>query len=255
MEIIAVILAATLPPIIYLVWLRSAELCLREDLKHVFSAFLVGGTFSLLLAYLIETGLLTMLFGEGGILSRPFWSLDPQDPDFQLVFMACIVAPLVEESTKGWGILFFRNRLSEIENGLVYGAAVGLGFAAFENILYEANAISVGISMFIGTAIARALTSTALHASSSGLMGYGLSRRRLLKANGRKASWVPYFLMAVALHGTFNLLAIAGTVWNSDLLFIIGLLASLILVQQTIRWVRDRIEQLDRTLVCGPVKS
>jgi protease PrsW len=220
LEIALVFIAAVVPPIVYVLWLRNAEICDRETLRMVFFAFLMGAAFSLGLAYVLETALLTALFGQGGILTRPFWILDPQNPDVQLVILACIVAPLVEEGTKGLGIFYFRFKFTEIENGMVYGAAVGLGFAALENMLYEGNAMAVGISVFIGTALARALTSTALHASSSSLMGYGLAKQKMFHAQGKKASWIPYYFVAVGLHSLFNLLAVMGTLVNSDLVYI-----------------------------------
>ena len=167
-----VVLAAIVPPIIYVLWVRSKELCDRDQLRALLSAFVVGGTFSLGLAFLMESALVTLLFGEGGALSRPFWNLDPGDPSFQLVLMACVMAPLVEEMTKAWGIMLFRGRLAVLKNGLVYGAAVGLGFAAVENVLYGANAIAVGLDVFVGTAVLRALTSTLLHASASAIAGF-----------------------------------------------------------------------------------
>jgi RsiW-degrading membrane proteinase PrsW (M82 family) len=112
--------------------------------------------------------------------------------------------------------------------------------------------MSAGISVFIGTALARALTSTALHASSSAIMGYGLSRRIWMRDQGKTSSWVPYYLIAIGLHSLFNLLAIAGALAASDLIYLGGLLASVILVQQTIKWIRVRIEELDKQYACKP---
>ncbi|MCJ7434787.1 MAG: PrsW family intramembrane metalloprotease [Anaerolineales bacterium] len=51
-----------------------------------------------------------------------------------------ITAPLVEESWKGLAVLIvfllFRKEFDSILDGIVYGAIVGLGFAATENVLY-----------------------------------------------------------------------------------------------------------------------
>lgn len=243
-----VFLASVLPPVVYVMWLRKAEVCDRESVRNVLLAMGVGAAFSLSISYVAESLLLTFLFGDG-ISTRPFWSLDP---DGQLIILACVVAPIVEEGAKGIGTWFFRRKFNELENGLVYGAAVGLGFAAFENVLYESNAISVGLSVFIGTAVARALTSTALHASASAIMGYGLSRKTWLAKQGRTVSWVPYYLIAVGLHSLFNLLAITGSLVESDLIYVGALVASLVLVQQTIKWIRQRIEEPDRTYACRP---
>jgi RsiW-degrading membrane proteinase PrsW (M82 family) len=255
LELAVVLFAAVAPSVVYIIWIRNAEMCQREDLRSILLAFLLGAFFSLGAAFLIETGVLSLLFGDGGIFARPFWILDPKDPSVQLAIMACIVAPLVEEMTKAWGISFFRNRFTELENGLVYGAAVGLGFAAFENILYESDALSQGLTVFLATAVARALTSTALHASASSIVGYGLGRRHMLRSKGIRASWLPYYFLAVLLHGAFNLLAIAGQVSGSEWVALFGVLASLILVQQTIKFIVKKIKELDQTYACAPGKT
>lgn len=247
-----VLIAAIAPSVVYVIWIRDAEMCQREDVRSVLAALLIGAFFSMGAAFLIETGVLTALFGEGGVFTRPFWILDPNDPSVQLAIMACIIAPLVEEMTKAWGISLFRKRFTELENGLVYGAAVGLGFAAFENVLYESDAIAQGMTVFLATAVARALTSTALHASSSSIVGYGLGRHHMLRGKGVRASWWPYFFLAVLLHGAFNMLAIAGQVSGSQWVALIGVVASLILVQQTIKYIVKKIRELDRTYACIP---
>jgi len=52
--------------------------------------------------------------------------------------MAVLVAPLVEETTKG--IYLFKTakgfEIDNITDGLVYGGAIGLGFGMTENFFY-----------------------------------------------------------------------------------------------------------------------
>ncbi|ARD41625.1 PrsW family intramembrane metalloprotease [Actinomyces gaoshouyii] len=59
--------------------------------------------------------------------------------DFQYV-SAVVIAPLVEESTKGLGVLFIfllsRRSFNGAVDGIVYAAVVAAGFAFSENILY-----------------------------------------------------------------------------------------------------------------------
>ncbi len=251
-EILVVLLAAIVPPIIYVLWVRSKELCDRDQLRPLLSAFVVGGTFSLGLAFVMESALVTLLFGEGGALSRPFWNLDPGDPSFQLILMACVMAPLVEELTKAWGIMLFRGRLAELKNGLVYGAAVGLGFAAVENVLYGANAISVGLDVFVGTAVVRALTSTLLHASASAISGFGISRKVVMKAKGQKVSWLPYYALAVLLHASFNFFAIVGQVSGSQFAYMLGLGFAVLLVATTFDRLLKKVAELDALLCAHP---
>ena len=53
------------------------------------------------------------------------------------------IAPLVEESVKGLGVLIvflaFRREFDSVLDGIVYAATVALGFAATENVLYLYN--------------------------------------------------------------------------------------------------------------------
>jgi len=55
-----------------------------------------------------------------------FWGLDSLSAEAQLFILAVIVAPVVEEPIKIVGVFFSYRRLTEVENGLVYGAAIGL---------------------------------------------------------------------------------------------------------------------------------
>jgi protease PrsW len=251
-EVIAVLLAAIVPPIIYVYWVRSKELCDPDQLRSLYLAFAVGGVFSLGLAFVIESAMVSVLFGEGGLLSRPFWSLDPQDPSFQLIVLACVVAPLVEELTKAWGVMLFRGKLSELKNGLVYGAAVGLGFAALENVLYESSAITIGLDVFVGTAVLRALTSTFLHASATAISGFGISRKIVLANKGQKVSWLPYYGLAVLLHGSFNLLAVIGVITGSQFAYILGLGLAVLLVSSTFSRILRKLADLDALLCAQP---
>ena len=55
-----------------------------------------------------------------------------------IVVGAVIIAPFVEEFLKALGMMRagVKEEVDEVEDGLVYGAACGLGFAATENLMY-----------------------------------------------------------------------------------------------------------------------
>lgn len=250
-DLLVVMVASVIPPIVYLFWIRNQELCQRERLGSVLYAFVIGAVLTLGLAFVLESLLISLLFGDGGLLSRPFWFLDPQDATFQLVFLACVMAPLVEEMTKAIGVWTLRRQLTELENGLVYGAAVGLGFAALENILYGIDAWEVGFGVFVGTAVARALSSTFLHASATAVMGYGIAKRELLNSRGISTSVLKYYLIAVLLHAGFNFLAIAGELFQSEWIYLFTLLAAIYLVLTTFRRILSKVESLDAAS-CAP---
>jgi RsiW-degrading membrane proteinase PrsW (M82 family) len=122
-----------------------------------------------------------------------------------------VIGPLVEECAKGAGILLIVILTSKFDNptdGVVYGSAVGLGFAVTENVLY---AMAAGTHMagwrelmvLIG---GRTLMSAGVHAVSSsifgGCVGHAiLNRRRIV----RLAWCVCGVLAASAAHGSWNL--------------------------------------------------
>ncbi|MFN2594505.1 MAG: PrsW family intramembrane metalloprotease [Actinomycetota bacterium] len=85
-----------------------------------------------------------------------------------LVFGPAIYSPLVEEGAKGLALVAFLvvsvmaagrfgiPRFEGVTDGIVYGAAVGLGFAFTEDILYLLNAASQnGLSQGLSTYLAR----------------------------------------------------------------------------------------------------
>ena len=240
--LIIIIIVAFVPAILYMLWFRSAEIYEREPFFAVQGVFLYGMSFALILAIILELVVMSVL--------EPF--LGGLNSFYALLLMAVAVAPIIEEFTKATGIMTVMRRLIEPENGLIYGTAAGLGFAAAENVLYYTTALAAGTDVFIFTAVARTLTSTLMHASASALVGFGLSHSRCFYMwYGTPRSWFPYYLIAVALHAGFNLLASLGGFdqSHSGIISIIGLVLAFILVWATVVWIRRKIVELDRSNV------
>ncbi|MBP7087404.1 MAG: PrsW family intramembrane metalloprotease, partial [Methanomassiliicoccales archaeon] len=134
----------------------------------------------------------------------------------------------------------------EPEDGFIYGAAAGLGFAAMENIFYNSSALIDGYEVFLATALTRAVASTLLHASASAVLGYGIARKYLDGARGRRSSYFPFYLAAVVLHGLFNGFAVAGEVWDHEAIPLIGLISASVLAIGMFLWMRRRLRLMDR---------
>jgi RsiW-degrading membrane proteinase PrsW (M82 family) len=245
--IVAITLAAFIPATIYLIWIRRAEIYQRESLKAVELNFLYGATVSIGLAIFLETIVIVFFFEPVTIFSKSIWTFD-DDSVFELFFLAVIVAPFVEELTKVSGVFWSSARLTELENGFIYGAATGLGFAAVENVLYMANGYIEGIEIFVAVAIVRTVSSMLLHASASAVAGYGVALGRISRIVGKRVSWIPFYLIAVGIHGLFNMFAIAGEVYGGDgvLPSIAGFFLTLFLAVGTMLWVRKVIVRMDR---------
>lgn len=237
------VLVAFVPSFLYLVWIRNTEKHSREPYGMLLKVFAYGAILSVLFAVLLEV-LLVSLFNQN--IERVYEYVG-EHPSIPMLVLVCIIAPFVEELTKALGILRAKKKrmMVEVENGIVYGAAAGLGFAATENLLYESSTyLSDGVEAFVTIAIMRSLSSTLLHATASALVGLGIARSAL-----QGKSWLPYYLCAVALHGLFNFAASFGGVYYDSLgdsAYLIGLFVAFTLAVFGVGFMRGKLKQLDR---------
>lgn len=193
------ILAAVLPPLIYVVILRNSERFGRQSWRSVLSAFFYGALISVVLVF-------AFTFFFGGALNRFLVETTALSPRIVPVVLA---APLVEEFFKGFGLRKHRPRIREIEDGIIYAGAIALGFAATENFLYQATAfLQGGPQDWWSVVVARSVSSTLLHPAATGLIGLGyggvVARRKSI------VRVLPYYLAAVGLHALYNYTVVAG---------------------------------------------
>lgn len=231
---------AFVPSMLYLVWIRNTERYSREPYKRLLIIFLYGAVFSVSLALLVEIVLMILLSEN---VERVYEVLG-DDPGVPALMLACVIAPFVEEAAKGLGILRAKRAITELENGIVYGAAVGLGFAATENMLYENSALlEGGAQAFIATAIIRSISSALLHASASSVLGLGIARK-VMGVGG----WLPYYLGAVVMHSVFNFAASFGVLYEDEIgqiAYSIGLIVAIVIAFLGISTMRSKIRELD----------
>jgi RsiW-degrading membrane proteinase PrsW (M82 family) len=124
--------------------------------------------------------------------------------------IATTVAPVIEELAKGIGILLvvvFSEHFDNPTDGLVYGTAVGLGFAVTENLLVGLWSVQVldhgGIVSLI---IQRTLFSAGVHALASSAFGAGLGFGRTAGKRILAIGWALLGLtVAIGLHAGWNL--------------------------------------------------
>ncbi|MCJ2541155.1 MAG: PrsW family intramembrane metalloprotease, partial [Candidatus Thermoplasmatota archaeon] len=157
---------------------------------------------------------------------------------------AVFVAPFVEEMAKALGLVFVIAVISREEDGMVYGAAIGLGFAATENLLYELSALSVSVLAYVLTAMLRIISSTLLHATATGVTGFGVGRAVVRKKALITA--LPYYLVAVLMHATFNFLASLPSVWPDtfgDWTVIVSLILVTLFAGYVWRAMREQISE------------
>ncbi len=239
--IIILISVAFIPCIYYIVKIRNMERYRREPWAPVAGIFLWGALIATFTAVILS--LLFIGVSEG--LMREYEYL-ANEPGVKALILVCVIAPFSEELTKGIGVFLVKRRITEVEDGLIYGAASGLGFAATENLLYESSALSeFGLGAFIMVAIIRTISSALLHGSATAMTGYGVSKKIML---GRGYHIIPYYLLAVAMHALFNLFAsfsIIGEWVGQPAMPFLGLFLAILFAGTSYRFVKRKIRDLD----------
>lgn len=193
------IAAALLPALVLLIFIYRKDKVEREPVDLILKLLLMG-VLSALLASVIES------LGMGA-LDR---MVTPDKP-YYVALLAFLVVGIAEEGSK---YLFLKWRSWKNPNfdflfdGIVYAAAVSLGFAAFENIIYV---LGYGLSV----APARAVFAVPGHLSFSVFMGFFYGRARLAANCGDRGASVRNQLAAlfsaVFFHGLYDTCAMTQT--------------------------------------------
>ena len=183
--------AALLPAIVLLVYVYSKDRVEREPMKLVLRIFALGA-----LAGPIAG------IAEGALFSV-FEAIIPAGVVL-LVFEYFIGVAAVEEGLKYLFLSMIRKNpeFNYIFDGIVYGVAVSLGFAALESILY------VFLMGGMQTAIQRAIFSVPGHCAYGVIMGcfFGVARHREIAGNAKEAKMYYWFafLLPVVGHGFYD---------------------------------------------------
>jgi len=201
-----VLLALYVVPVVLAIYIL--DLFEREPLSLIIGAFLWGGVIAIGLAVVINTSLIEVLAKLFGASFAQQWG-------------AALVAPPVEETVKYLGVvtifLIARSEIDDLFDGFVYGAIIGLGFAAVENVQYFIQSIGrpgagdeIGpvLQMFTFRAI---LIGAYMHVLWTGLSGLGLAYYVTQRDQPRQKR----LMYAV---GLFLLAILAHFIWNSPLL-------------------------------------
>ena len=159
---------ASLPGLIYLALLRWMGLDRRQARNLLIAALAWGAAGGVGLGLLWTT-----------LLELP---IEPRvQPDERLWIQTAFLAPIAEELAKAvYFVLLLRwRRVGTALLGLMYGLAVGLGFALTENFAYFLHSyVEGGQSAWVGTVLARTFFSVSVHVTATGLWGgcVGFSR-------------------------------------------------------------------------------
>ena len=283
------VLAGMLPALIILAFVgrrldRVARQ--REVVSQVTSGILLGGPGAIVLVGLAGLALafllaaLVALTPEGldtlrwliFSLRDPVWWEDPNNLS-SLIFtplglvgvflLTVIISPLIEELLKPVGILLIRRRPGQAE-AFLWGLAGASGFAVAEGMFNSA----VNLDAWLPVVLMRIGTSQ-VHCLTGGLVGLGWY---FLRTAGRPWRAIGLYLAAVALHGTWNAVAlgIGGLSFASPgvgeamaslgIVLLLGVLGLLILVcivalVLLVRWLQtDLPDEMDAGLAMEVVE-
>jgi RsiW-degrading membrane proteinase PrsW (M82 family) len=176
-QLLVTVIAVAVPTYLYAYAVNSIDRYEREPVLYLISAFLWGALPAVVAGILIELiiGLpVDALLGEKSLSG-------------QLVNTA-LVPPIVEEVLKAGAVavIFFwrRREFDGWEDGLVYGAMAGFGFAFVENILYlsDAGDWSEWLSLYVLRVVVFGL----MHGFWTSLTGIGFGVARNSTNNTRK---------------------------------------------------------------------
>ncbi|HUI38841.1 MAG TPA: PrsW family intramembrane metalloprotease [Thermoplasmata archaeon] len=209
LEDLALLLVASLAPaLVYLVWIRTSERYRAEPWGTVLSLFGYGALFATFVAAFLELILVSVGTAASKSLPAPEFSFLNGNSTAGTFFLVLVLAPTIEEALKASGVIRYRSSIGTIADGPVFGASVGLGFGFFETFLYGLGEFAVG-GLVAGLTLIfiRSISSVLLHGSSTAMFGYGYASSKL---EGKGWASGGYYLLAVAMHASFNVLASLG---------------------------------------------
>jgi RsiW-degrading membrane proteinase PrsW (M82 family) len=219
MSITASFFAAVLPMTLFLSVIWLIDKYEKESLRFVAMHFIWGAVGAIILG-ISGSFILTFLTGLIGNTSY-----------FGKLIETIIFAPFSEELSKGFFLLYSVNtkQFDNITDGLVYGAAIGLGFGMTENFIYFI-ALGTNLHSWVYMVVVRSFFSGLMHCIATGTFGAFLGKAKF--SNGLVKNILPFagLVLAMFIHFMWNIsVSFAGTYFYG-FLFMAVLIVFFILV-------------------------
>jgi protease PrsW len=228
--------AAVIPTVLYALAFYLADRYEREPVWLVVIAFLWGAV----------PAIVASLIGEI-LIGAPM--VEAPGSIAEAIVESAVVAPLIEELTKGFAVFLiyrlFRHEFDGVLDGLTYGALIGFGFAMTENFFYFVGAFTEGGFIDLTVLIfLRAVIFGLNHAFYTGLIGIGFGMARHAKSSRARRMWiVGGFAAAVLAHALHNLGASLSGVTGLGIALSLGMAVlgfSLIGISLLLTWRQER---------------
>lgn len=212
--ILAAVIAFT-PAALYILPLMGLDRYDPEPFWLLSMSFAWGALVAVIVSIVVNTVFGTIVYMGTG------------SPGLADVAGAVISAPVIEEASKGTGLIilliFFRRYFDDILDGIVYGGVIALGFATVENVLYYGDGLnkaymhygitSDALLSFLLLFALRGILSPFAHVTFTAMTGIGCGISRE-SHNGFVKFIMPVvgYFGAVLLHGIWNGLGILITI-------------------------------------------
>lgn len=186
--------AAIIPILIYLSFIWLADRYDREPVKLLLVNFLWGAFGAIFFAII---GSLALAYG---------FSFFVKDPERAKLFETVLIAPFVEEITKGIFLVItaFNRKFDNVTDGLVFGGAIGLGFGMTENFFYFVS-FAGGNSEFATLVFIRTVFSAVMHCIATASFGAFLGYAKFDRTYARYILPFIGILTAMLIHFIWNI--------------------------------------------------
>ncbi len=191
-----ILLAFVISTGIWFITIREKDKIEKEPVWVLIKTMVKGGVISIILVSVIY-----LIFI---LISRDIFNL--MNPGYGSVFSKFSFAMLIgisEETAKALTAIWLLRKLKDFDepvDGMIYGMAVALGFAAIENVQYMMNYTYKVI-------YTRHFLSVPLHITCGAIWGFGLAVNKYKhKRSSNLVNLFPYIAGAAFLHGIYDFL-------------------------------------------------
>jgi protease PrsW len=192
--IIASAAAAIFPMLIYLFLIWRFDRYDREPIPLILRNYLWGALGAIIFSIL------------GSDLLFAAFSLFINDIELMSNIQVVLIAPLVEESTKGIFLILTlsHKKFDNITDGIIYGGAIGLGFGMTENFLYFIT-FGDNLQSWIMLVVIRTLFSAVMHGVSTAAFGAFLGYAKFRNMSFKIMAAIAGLSVAVFIHFLWNI--------------------------------------------------
>jgi RsiW-degrading membrane proteinase PrsW (M82 family) len=213
------LLAASVPMIIYLIFIWKLDKYEREPFGKVVKHFFWGAFGAVFLGIIFSS-----------LVNSTFGLIIPQATILSF-FSTVIVAPFVEEIVKGVYLLrsYSKNYFDNLTDGLVYGGAIGLGFGMTENLLYFIT-YDETFAQWISIVITRSIFSAVMHGIATATVGAFLAKAKFTLSSSKYLYLFWGLCLAIFFHATWNLSLSFEFTYLLGIAFMIFLIAAFLII-------------------------